>query len=273
MTSRTPTAILTNTSAAMVTHGHDTARYVQIGSLTKVVTGTALMRMAAAGTLTLDDPVHHWLPHTARTPMTLRHLAEHTSGLPRVPPGTPRRDPYRRFDDTALDTLLRDADRLTQSPPGQTRAYSNLGYAVLGAALRAAAAAPYEELVRHHVLEPLGIREMTAAPPPDRRLLARGLLGRPRRPWTMDGAILPAGGLWATLDATARLLTGTVVDGALGPLAPTWQHAGDVVWHNGHTRGACTFAAARPGGSWVLVHRLGGSLRTAEQIAASHLAV
>ncbi|MFJ7209617.1 serine hydrolase domain-containing protein [Streptomyces sp. NPDC098789] len=268
----TPMVVLASGAATVSAHGHDPTRHVQIGSLTKVVTGTALMRLAAAGILGLDDPVRRWLPRTSHSGMTLRHLAEHTSGLPRLPPGTGRGDPYRHFDRAALDTLLHDADRLVDSPPGAARAYSNLGYAVLGAALEAACAAPYEELIRDHVLEPLGVDGMSADPPPGARLLARGILGRPRRPWTMNGAILPAGGLWATCEAAARLLTKTVVEGALGELAPTWQRAGDVAWHNGHTRGACVFAAARPGGDWILVHRLGGTPRAAENIAAGHLA-
>ncbi|MFF0287520.1 serine hydrolase [Streptomyces sp. NPDC005262] len=68
-------------------HGHDPAAFVEIGSLTKVLTGTVLVRMARAGLLGLDDPVEQWLPTSPGSGITLRHLTDHTSGLPRLPPG------------------------------------------------------------------------------------------------------------------------------------------------------------------------------------------
>ncbi|MBT2406279.1 MULTISPECIES: hypothetical protein [unclassified Streptomyces] len=39
-------------------------------------------------------------------------------------------------------------------------------------------------------------------------------------------AILPSGGLWATLRVTADLLKGLLVDRTLGDPAPTWQTTG-----------------------------------------------
>jgi D-alanyl-D-alanine-carboxypeptidase/D-alanyl-D-alanine-endopeptidase len=40
-----------------VEHGHALDAFVELGSLTKVLTGTALVRMAAANVLRLDDPL------------------------------------------------------------------------------------------------------------------------------------------------------------------------------------------------------------------------
>ncbi len=270
---RTPSCLLGNGVEPRVTHGHNAAGYVQIGSLTKVVTGTALMRMAEAGVLNVDDPIEGWLDTPPGSGITLLHLADHTSGLPRQPLGLPRKDPYRGFDQTALGALLPGLGEMTTAPPGASEEYSNLGYALLGSALSAAAGVPYEELVRTYVLEPLGIDEMTAHPAAEERLLATtGLLNRPRKPWTMDGAILPAGGLWATPRAAAQLLTGLLVDKLLGPPAPTWQKTGAVTWHNGATEGASIFAATLPDGRWTLLHRLGGSPATTDRMGGEALA-
>jgi D-alanyl-D-alanine-carboxypeptidase/D-alanyl-D-alanine-endopeptidase len=257
---RIPTCVLTDASPARVTGGHAVDRFVEIGSFTKVLTGTALMRMAAAGLLDADDPVERWLPAVPGTGITLRHLAAHTSGLPRLPPGAVRlRDPYAAFDADALHRLLGRLDSVLVRPPGRQEEYSNLGYAVLGAALAGAAGAPYEELLAEHVLRPLDVHEVSARPERDRRLLAPGLFGRERRPWTMDGAILPAGGLWATPRAVADLLVRLVIERRLGDPAPSWQTAGPIHWHNGATRHASVFAGARAqDGRWVVVHRLGG---------------
>ncbi|AOR37330.1 serine hydrolase [Streptomyces fodineus] len=255
---RTPTCVLTGTSAARVADGHAVDRFVEIGSFTKVLTGTALMRMAAAGLLDVDDPLERRLPTAPRTGITLRHLAEHTSGLPRLPPGTTVRDPYAAFDAAALHRLLGRLDQVVVRPPGQQEEYSNLGYAVLGAALVSTAGTAYEELLAEHVLGPLDVQEVSARPDAGRRLLSPGLFGRDRRPWTMDGAILPAGGLWATPRAVADLLVRLVIERRLGDPAPSWQTAGPLHWHNGATRHASVFAGAMADGRWVVVHRLGG---------------
>ncbi|MEV7419706.1 serine hydrolase [Streptomyces sp. NPDC089919] len=269
---RTPTLTVGRDVALRAVHGHDADRYVQIGSLTKVVTGTALVRLAHEGVLGLDDPVERWLPAAPGTGVTLRNLADHTSGLPRLPPGLRRRDPYRDFDRPALLSVLGELDRVVTAPAGTGEEYSNLGYAVLGAALCAATGLAYEELVRAHVLDPLGVDRMTADPPHGERLSATGRWGRPVRPWTMTGAVLPAGGLWADAAAAARLVTGLLVERALGEPAPSWQRTGGVVWHNGATRGASVFAGALADGRWVLVHRLGGAPGAADRIGGELLA-
>ncbi|MFH8934674.1 serine hydrolase domain-containing protein [Streptomyces griseosporeus] len=255
-----PTCVLTGTAPPAVSDGHATDRFVEIGSFTKVLTGTALTRLASAGALTLDDPLDRWLPAPSGTGITLRHLAEHTSGLPRLPPGMgPARDPYAAFDARALRELLPRLDSIAVRPPGASEEYSNLGYAVLGAALVEAAGASYEDLLSEYVLDPLGVREVTVTPDPARRLLAPGRFGRPRTPWTMTGAILPAGGLWATPRAVADLLTRLVLERRLGPPAPSWQTSGPLHWHNGATRHASVFAGAMEDGRWVVVHRLNGT--------------
>ncbi|GGQ80249.1 hypothetical protein Saso_51590 [Streptomyces asoensis] len=254
---RIPTCVFSSTAEPAVRDGHALDRFVQIGSLTKVVTGTALVQMAAAGVLALDDPVERWLPAVPRSGITLRHLARHTSGLPRLPPGRlSRRDPYAAFDRPALDRLLPRLAALAVRPPGREEEYSNLGYAVLGAALAAASGTAYEDLVTEYVLRPLDLTEITATPDPNRRLLAPGRAGRPRRPWTMSGAILPAGGLWATPRAAADLVVRLLVERRLGDPAPSWQTAGPLHWHNGAVRHASVFTGATDDGHWVMIHQL-----------------
>ncbi|MGW2884115.1 serine hydrolase domain-containing protein [Streptomyces griseoruber] len=270
---RVPTCVLTPAGPPALADGHAVDRYVQIGSLTKAVTGTVLTRMAAAGALSLDDPLERWLPEAPTTGITLLQLARHTSGLPRLPPGAlPPRDPYAAFDRPALHALVRRLDTLVTRPPGQEEEYSNLGYAVLGAALTAAASgASYEELVTEHVLRPLDVTEVGAHPAPERRLLAPGRFGKTRRPWTMDGAILPAGGLWATPRATADLVVRLLVERRLGDPAPSWQTAGPLHWHNGAVGRASVFAGALPDGAWVVVHRLNGDTDTTDRMGIAAL--
>ncbi|GHE46119.1 serine hydrolase domain-containing protein [Streptomyces capitiformicae] len=241
------------------TPGHDPDTFAEMGSLTKVVTGTILMQLASAGVLSAHDPLGTWLPAAADTKITLDHLLRHTSGLPRLPPDISFRDPYRRFTDDALEALLPRLGALATRPPGQEEEYSNLGYAILGAAVVAAAGRPYQTLVADYVLTPLGLTAGAMTPWPfQHRSVRHGLLRRPIKPWTLDGAILPAAGLWATPRTMAALLR-LVTDRLLGDPAPTWQHTGPLTWHNGATRASSVFAGALPDGRWLLMHRLHGS--------------
>ncbi|MCF3129516.1 serine hydrolase domain-containing protein [Streptomyces olivochromogenes] len=263
---RVPTCVLSSFEAPRVLHGHSPDLFVQIGSLTKPLTATVLTRLADSGFLGLDDPLESFLPAPRGTGITLRHLAEHTSGLPRLPPGLGGSDPYAAFDAGALDSVVRHLDGLVTAPAGTSEEYSNLGYAVLGAALVSAAGASYEELLSRHVLDPLGVTDVRADPPADRRLHRWGPLELLRRPWTMTGAILPAGGLWATPRAAARVVVGLLVDRGLGDPAPAWQPAGPMLWHNGATNTASVFAGASPSG-WILVHRQTGRADATDKLA------
>src|SRR6202789_108302 len=58
----------------------------EVGSVTKTMPATLLALLAAGGSLPLDDEVGRWLPVGANAGITLRQLATHTSGLPRLAP-------------------------------------------------------------------------------------------------------------------------------------------------------------------------------------------
>ncbi|MEU4463491.1 serine hydrolase domain-containing protein [Streptomyces sp. NPDC024017] len=271
-----PTCIIGSShTAPIVTGKHDPDKYAEVGSFTKVITGTILQQLAKQGVLTVDDPVERWLDVPSGTGITLRHLAEHTSGLPRLPPGTSRLDPYRNFTADRLRQLLTGFDRLTEGPAGEHEEYSNFGYAVLGAALTAATGQEYDELVAVHVLSPLGLppEAMTARPPQHSSLLPTGWFGRRVKPWTMTGAILPAGGLWASPRTLSRVLTGLVLDRSLGEPGLGWQRSGPLplIWHNGATGTASCFAGAVPDGRWTVVHRLSGSPDATDRTGLEYL--
>ncbi|MFE2049752.1 serine hydrolase domain-containing protein [Streptomyces sp. NPDC059459] len=247
-------------------YGHDQDRFVEIGSLSKVFTGTALTRLAEAGVVGLDTPLEECLDEVPTgTGITLRHLAEHTSGLPRQPVGAARRpgDPYADFTEEALRASLRELDRVATGQLGREE-YSNLGYAVLGHALTAVTGHPYQRLVDEHVLSPLGLDggSVTAQPPRERCLVPRGLFGRPRPLWALTGPILPAGGLWTTCRTLSRAVVGLLVERRLGPPALCWRRGSSITWHDGATRGSSAVAAAHDDGRWIVVHRLGDAADT-----------
>ena len=146
----------------------------EIGSITKVFTAITLADMVRRGEVTLDDPAQKYLPAGVHMPtrgghaITLRGLATHTSGLPRLPtnmlPKDPA-DPYADYSDDKLGQFL-SSYALTRDP-GETWEYSNLGFGLLGQLLAHRAGTTYESLVKARVLGPLGMTSTTIALSPD----------------------------------------------------------------------------------------------------------
>ncbi len=112
------------------------------GSISKTVTAHLAQRLHDAGVIGLDDPVTASLPQT-RLPetVTIRTLAEHTSGLPRLPKGLvatrdEAKDPYAKYTHEYFDREVLPQLALWHNPEKVgTMGYSNLGYAVLTRAL------------------------------------------------------------------------------------------------------------------------------------------
>jgi CubicO group peptidase (beta-lactamase class C family) len=137
----------------------------EIGSITKVFTGLILADMIERGEVALDDPVSRYLPASVKVPrndageITLRQLATHTSGLPRMPNNFSPADannPYADYTAERMYAFLASYDASKNMP---FREYSNLGFGLLGVALARRAGTDYETLLRTRVLEPLGMKD------------------------------------------------------------------------------------------------------------------
>ncbi|MFE9662988.1 serine hydrolase [Streptomyces sp. NPDC005955] len=209
----------------LLTRGSTPETRFETGSVTKTFTALLLAELAARREVRYDDPVSRYLPRRVPCPpITLLHLATHTSGLPRLPPGlltgSARRawfsNPYADFTTTDLmDSLART--RLHHRPGARVR-YSNFGAGLLGHALVRAAggrddgdAAGYPALLAERVLTPLGLADSDCDP---HRPQARGHWhGKPRPAWRIPG--LPAAG---ALRSSARDLL-TTLTALLDPAA------------------------------------------------------
>jgi CubicO group peptidase (beta-lactamase class C family) len=135
-----------------------------IGSVTKTLTSLLALEMAARGEVKLDDPVAKYLPASVKLPtfdgkeITLRHLAEQTSGLPMNASnmsGIDERDAYESYTVEQMYDFL--ARYQLPAAPGSRYAYSNVGMALLGNALERRAGATFEQLVAERICQPLGM--------------------------------------------------------------------------------------------------------------------
>ncbi|MFJ6749213.1 serine hydrolase domain-containing protein [Streptomyces sp. NPDC091266] len=165
--------VVTGGSALAPPMPRDALRY-ELGSLSKTFTVLLLADLAVSGVLALDDPLTGHLPdlplrYARSRQITLRHLATHTAGLPRIPTDLvagallhPYANGYARYDTARLlDTFARTRPR---HPPGAHWHYSNFGLALLGPAMAQAAGADYATLLAERVLEPLGLTGVTLGP-------------------------------------------------------------------------------------------------------------
>jgi len=111
----------------------------EIGSISKVFTSLLLAELVAEGKMKLDDPIEKYLPNVQvpnykGVKITLKHLATHNSGLPRLPVnlnlGEDPDNPYAHYDEKMLLDFL-EKYKLA-SEPGTKHEYSNLGAGILG---------------------------------------------------------------------------------------------------------------------------------------------
>lgn len=178
----------------------------RIGSITKLVTAICIMQLRDEGLLDLEDPLSRFFP-SARPGPTIRRMLSHASGLQREPVG----DVWATMDLPSLDDLV---DRLEEAeqvlPPGEQWHYSNLAFGLLGAIVRDLRGAPFPDVIRAQVLDPLGMRRTTWLPEPPHAI---GYLVAPyddtvqvEEPMFSEG-FGPSGQLWSTPSDLTRLGT------------------------------------------------------------------
>lgn len=137
----------------------------RIGSITKPFTAVMLLQLVDAGKIRFSDPVERYFPEIKQVsglkpgaaPVTFLQLATMTAGIAREPrqEGPFWTGPVSKWEQTLISALPHTS---YDTPPGTRFSYSNIGYAILGAALSRAAGVPYTEWERTHVLEPLGMQ-------------------------------------------------------------------------------------------------------------------
>ncbi|MFF1921752.1 serine hydrolase domain-containing protein [Streptomyces sp. NPDC058221] len=184
-------------------HAPDADTQFRIGSLTKTFTAVLVLRLRDEGLLDLSDPLEKHLPGTGAGDVTLYQLLGHSAGLGAEAPA-----PWWERTPGSLRPGLADVlgEQPTMHPPGRRHHYSNPGYTVLGALIEALRGAPWAQVLRSEVLEPLGMHR--TGPEPE----APHAGGWAVHPWADVilpepaedlGLMAPAGQLWST---TADLL-------------------------------------------------------------------
>ena len=133
------------------------------GSVAKQFTAAAVLLLARDGKLSLDDPVHKYLPElpSPAAAVTIRQMLNHTAGLRdwgylTALAGIPR-DRYGATLDTVLDIMSRQ--RALDFTPGTRWSYSNSGYTLAAILVSRVSGMPFPAFTRQRIFEPLGMAD------------------------------------------------------------------------------------------------------------------
>ncbi len=217
----------------------------RIYSMTKPITSTAVMMLYEEGRFELSDPVEKYIPElkalrvfeggTAedpylvppKSPLTIKHLLTHTSGMIYGWGNGPVDQMYRKAELWEAPTLHGFITRLAAVPltahPGEKWQYS-VSIDVLGYLVEAVSGMPFETYLQQKIFEPLAMKDTHFVVPPEKQ-------GRVAKVYTIKEGKLAAntsvltrtwpsggGGLFSTIGDYARfaqmLLNGGQLDGA-----------------------------------------------------------
>ncbi len=199
----------------------------RVGSVSKLFTDVAVMRLVEKGLLDLDAPVTKYLPDfkprplsdKPAKPITLRQLMAHRSGLVREPPVGNYFDPETLSLEKTVKSL--NDTTLVYEPEAKAK-YSNAGIAVVGYVLERTQKQPFATYLQHALLDPLGMRSSSFTPTPaGAAKLAQATMwtyhGREFPAPTFELGMAPAGSMYSTVHDLARfvrmLFAGGTLDG------------------------------------------------------------
>ncbi|MFP4096251.1 MAG: serine hydrolase domain-containing protein [Cyclobacteriaceae bacterium] len=186
----------------------------EIGSISKVFTSSLLAQMAEEGKLNPEDPVSAYLPFPLKDSIRIsfQQLANHTSGLPRLPPSMFMAslmhpdNPYKTYDREKLIKYMRE-DMSLQREAGSAYEYSNLGAGMLGFVLEEISGQTYEQLLQQKISIPLGMQHTTTDRARAGELLVKGLspTGEITSNWDL-AALMGAGGILSSSQDLSKFI-------------------------------------------------------------------
>lgn len=131
----------------------------RIGSVSKSLTATLIMKLVEEGLLELDVPITNYIEKfTLQNELyakiiTLRMLLSHTSGLPNGGDIEGPRD--QSGWETYIDEVVSNLE--LENPPGALYHYSNHGFNIAGYVAQSVCQKPFAELMKEYVFQPLGM--------------------------------------------------------------------------------------------------------------------
>ena len=192
------------------------------GSVSKLVTWTAVMQLVEQGKIDLDKDVNAYLDFTIPSrdgkPVTVRNLMTHTAGFDETARALITTDPK------AMATLaqgLKGAIPELVTDPGSTPAYSNYGASLAGYIVQRVSGEPFDDYVERHIFAPLGMQHSTFRQPLPGQFqdgMSKGYKPGSDKPepFELIGGLAPAGSMAASGADMGRFMLAHLQGGAVG---------------------------------------------------------
>lgn len=231
----------------------------EIGSITKVFTSTVLASLVEDKKINLREEINTFYPFALKDniKISFESLANHTSGLPRLPENfkqTDENNPYKDYDKNNIDEYLRNLMKLNS----KTYVYSNLGAGLLGYILGLSQKTTFQELLQKKVFAKYKMKNSFVSSQNLGNRLVKGLdeNGKTVSNWDFD-VLFGGGGILSTTEDLAKYAN-TQFDPKNKELSLTqkstfdinknmkiglgWhilksENDKDLLWHNGGTGG------------------------------------
>ena len=146
---------------------------LNIASISKTITATAVMQLWEKGLLKLDTDVNDYLDFSVRNPnfpnisITIKQLLTHTSSIAdgsSLKIGYQCGDPKKELKDWLFNYFDTDGeyysetDNFHNKKPASFREYSNIGFGLLGLIVEEISGVSFNEYVKAKIFEPLEMR-------------------------------------------------------------------------------------------------------------------
>jgi len=190
------------------------------GSVSKLITWTAVMQLVEAGKIDLDADINQYLDfdvHPEGKPITMRHLLTHTGGFEEAIKNLLYHDPARHM---ALGDYLKAWVPEQIFEPGTTPAYSNYGTALAGYLVELVSGLKFDDYVDQYIFAPLEMNHSTFRQPLPEHLaplMSQGFLPDSDKP--LEFEIIgpaPAGGMSASGADMGKFMIAHLQHGRLG---------------------------------------------------------
>ena len=187
------------------------------GSVSKLLTWTAVMQLVEQGKINLDADVNQYLdfkiPERDGKPITMRNLMQHTAGFEEQAKGIISEDPKS----PTFDTLLKAWVPTRVFAPGSTPAYSNYGASLAAYIVQRLSGESFDSYIEKHIFAPLDMQHSSFRQPLPAQLVPLMAKGYPQaseeaRPFEIVGPA-PAGALAASGEDMAHFMIAHLQDG------------------------------------------------------------
>jgi CubicO group peptidase (beta-lactamase class C family) len=135
----------------------------QVASVSKQFTAYGIMLLAHQKLLNYDSTVKTYIPQFPYNNITIRHMLNHTSGLPEFWDGIrPKLDTTKSYGNKEVLEYLIDHHLPLQSEPGSKYAYADIGYDFLALIIEKVSGKSYQQYMHDNIFKPLKMKSTYA---------------------------------------------------------------------------------------------------------------